>query len=140
MADKSIQIAEALRDSLNAGTFTETFTATAERLADFTRESITGTTVVVYPEGVAEEQYTRSKREETLDVGLAVFKPCEADAEDNIGDGLLLCQEIREAIAGVAMSGCDWTGTTQPELYEREFAEQLNQFASTLTATYKREV
>ena len=111
-----------------------------QRLADFTRESITGTTVVVYPEGVAEEQYTRSKREETIEVGLAVFKPCEADAEDNIGDGLLLCQEIREAIAGVAMSGCDWTGTTQPELYEREFAEQLNQFASTLTATYKREV
>ena len=140
MADKSIQIAEALRDSLNAGTFTETFTATAERLADFTRESITGTTVVVYPESVAEEQYTRSKREETIEVGLAVFKPCEADAEDNIGDGLLLCQEIREAIAGVAMSGCDWTGTTQPELYEREFAEQLNQFASTLTATYKREI
>ena len=140
MPDKSIEIAEALRDNLNAATFTETFTATAERLADFTRESITGTTVVVYPESVSEEQYTRSKREETIEVGIAVFKPCEADAEDNIGDGLQLCQEIRNTIAGVSVSSCDWTGATQPEIYERDFAEQLNQFASTITVTYSREV
>ena len=140
MPDKSIQIAEALRDNLNAATFTETFTATAERLADFTRESITGPTVVVYPDSVTEEQYTRGKRQETIEVGIAVFKPCEADAEDNIGDGLQLCQEIRTSIAGVAVSSCDWTGSTQPELYERDFAEQLNQFASTITVSYSREV
>lgn len=90
-------LAEAIKDALNAETFSMPFTATRKRKPEFTLEQLDTLRVTVVPASTATEQLTRGKLEDTVKVDVAVQQRL-ADAEDETeGDALsYLLEQIKD--------------------------------------------
>lgn len=141
MAAKVVIIAEAVRDALNAGSFSQGFQA--DRTYRPAREltELAALRVTVVPRSIADEAASRSGDATEYGVDVAVRKKLSAEAVDAEADGLVaLCEEIvahfrRRRLAGEADAICSRTESVP--VFSAEHLETSNVFVGVVTLYFK---
>jgi len=139
------QIAQAVTDVLNAGVadqaFDTEFTAVRAYLPVYELPEMTDLKVTVIPKQVVLTGGSRSAAQQDVAVDVAVQQrvdPQDLDAVDDLMD-------LVEAIAGYLRSRrlvldglhASWLRAEHEPIYAAEHMEQMNQFTSILTVTYR---
>lgn len=133
-----VQLADAIADSLNAGSFSQAFTA--ERLYQpvFDLPDLAGLRVSVVPRSVEITSTTRAKSffDCTVDIGLQL----KIDDDIGIDDLLTLAQEIIDALRGVrppTMSEAIPLSISHDPVVASEHLEQQRVVTSVISLTYR---
>jgi len=141
MANRLVEVADAVKNLINTGTFTPVVTAVRLFVPDFTLETLAALKVTVVPRGMDTTIQTREQaRDDALiDVAiqdrvadnLAAVNPL-MDLVDEID--LFLRNRIRRKLIAPANAG--WIATTRTA-YDVDHMEQLRVFTSVLSLTYR---
>lgn len=139
------QIAQAVMDALNAGVaeeaFDADFTAVRAYLPQYELPEMADLKVTVVPKQVVLTGGSRSAAQQDVAIDVAVQQrvdPQDLDAVDAL-------MELVESIAGylrtrrLTLNGlhASWLSAEHEPIYAPEHMEQMNQFTSILTVTYR---
>ena len=141
MAAKVVIIAEAVKDALNAGEFSQAFEA--DRTYRPAREltELATLRVTVVPRSVADEAASRSGDATEYGVDVAVRKKLSAEAVDAEADELVaLCEEIvahfrRKRLGGAVDAIC--SRTENVPVFSAEHIEESCVFVGVVTLLFK---
>ena len=133
-------IAEAVKEQLNDAVFSKPFTAVRDYRPSYKLEDMDTLHVTVVPRGVASELVARDlvQHDHSVDIGVqqafADLTQAELDAM------VMLVGEVYDHFVGVSLlgtSGGDWISGENLPLYAPEHLEELQQFTSVLTLTFR---
>ena len=131
-------VAEAVKDALNQGTFSQTFTAIRAYRPLFDLPEMKDLHVTVVPKDVVEALASRHSVQQDVRIDVAVQKKVADDTET---DALMtLVQEIAEFLRFsrlATLPQAAWIETENSPIYAPEHLEKLSQFTSVLTVTYR---
>jgi hypothetical protein len=135
-----VQIADAVVAELNAGTFTESFTA--ERLFSpvFDLQDMQTLRVSVMPRSVTTQPASRSAGFFDYAIDIGVQKKLNSEDSAEVEGHLALVEQISDYLRNrklTAMPDAFWTKTENNPVYVPEHLDQLRQFTSVLTVTYR---
>jgi len=134
-----IDIADALTTLLNSHAFSEEFEAAREYRPLVDLVEMKDLRVTVVPKGLATVPIDRSRVQQDVEVNVVVQQKLEAgDAEEL--DGLMsLVEEIGAFLKFKRLEsvGASWVKTTNDPIFAPDHLEQLRQFTSVLTVTYR---
>ena len=141
MAAKVVTIAEAVKDALNAGEFSQAFEA--DRTYRPAREltELATLRVTVVPRSVADEAASRSGDATEYGVDVAVRKKLTSDSVDAEADALVaFCEEIvghfrRKRLSGEVDAIC--SRTENVPVFSSEHIEEANVFVGVVTLFFK---
>ena len=141
MADATIKlIAEAVKDSLNAETFSPPFTAERGYLPVFELKDMTTLHVTVVPRGLTDEPLDRTKNKEEYQIDVAVQKKLDAADAAEIDLLMALVESIwkhfRRGILPTTPKAFHVNTENMP-IYSQEHLGELRQFTSVLTLTFR---
>ena len=131
-------VAEAVKDALNSGTFSQTFTAIRAYRPLFDLPEMKDLHVTVVPKDVVESMASRHSVQQDVRVDVAVQQKVTSDAEADVLMGLV--QEIAQFVRFTrltTMPSAAWLETENSPIYAPEHLEKLSQFTSVLTVTYR---
>ena len=131
-------IADAVVAELNATQFSQPFEAKRCYLPRFDLAEMKDVHVTVVPKGVTVLPGTRAHNQHDYEVDVAVQKKAATDAE--IDPLMRLVEEIADHFRGKrlnAMSNVAWAGTANSPIYAPEHLEQMGQFTSVVTFTFR---
>jgi len=132
-----VQVAQAVTDALNAGTFSMPFTAQRMALPLFTLEEMQDLHVTVVPREVASSVLDRASDEDEVKVDVAVQKRAASVAVADVDPLLAFVQEIADFLNRRQMGDAIWKKTENKPVYLPEHLREKEQFTSVLTVTYK---
>jgi hypothetical protein len=132
-----VQVAQAVTDALNAGTFSMPFTAQRLALPLFTLEEMQVLHVTVVPREVASSVLDRASDEDEVKVDVAVQKRAASVAVADVDPLLAFVQEIADFLNRRQMGDAIWKKTENKPVYLPEHLREKEQFTSVLTVTYK---
>lgn len=132
-----VQVAQAVTDALNAGTFSMPFTAQRMALPLFTLEEMQDLHVTVVPREVASSVLDRASDEDEVKVDVAVQKRTASVAVADVDPLLAFVQEIADFLNRQQMGDAIWKKTENKPVYLPEHLREKEQFTSVLTVTYK---
>jgi hypothetical protein len=132
-----VQVAQAVTDALNTGTFSMPFTAQRLALPLFTLEEMQDLHVTVVPREVASSVLDRASDEDEVKVDVAVQKRAASVAVADVDPLLSLVQEIADFLNRRQMGDAIWKKTENKPVYLPEHLREKEQFTSVLTVTYK---
>jgi len=131
-------IAEAVKDDLNVETFSEDFAAVRSYQPTYELADMGTLHVTVVPKAIAETPGTRHSSHFNYDIDIGVQKKIAATTDI---DGLItLVREIAAFLARhrlVAQPEALWVGTINEPIFAPDHLEQMRQFTSVLTVTYR---
>ena len=132
------QIAAAVVSELNATEFSMAFTANREFLPRFDLAEMKELHVTVVPKGVTVLTGSRAHAQHDYEIDVAVQQ--KATSDDEIDKLMGLVDEIadhfrQKRLAGFASAA--WVRTENEPLYAQEHLEQLGQFTSVVTFTFR---
>jgi hypothetical protein len=133
-------IAEAVKDELNAGTFAPPFVAQRLYHPVFDLADMTTLHVTVVPKAVALEVADRSRDQWHVQVDIAVQKKYETDAPLELDPLMNLVQAIADFFRHRRLAlypAATWVRTENVPVYAQEHMEELRQFTSILTLTFR---
>jgi len=133
-------IGDAVVTKLNAGTFTQSFTAVRKyapmfRLRDMDTLHVT---VVSSSESVEQSDRTTRKHDYTIDIGIQ--KRFSSDALTTLDPLLDLVQEISDEFTGATLTGytsATWTRTTVDPIFAPDHMSKFRQFTSVVRLSYR---
>lgn len=130
-----VQIAEAVKDSLNGATFSLPFVATRRylvraKLADMATLHVT---VVPATLEISKATRTRHEHEYAVDVGVQQRYSAEVTEVDAL---ILLVEEIADHLRQNPVAGAHFVGIENKPVVLPEHMEELSQFTSVLRAYY----
>jgi hypothetical protein len=133
-------IADAVAAELNGHTFSQPFEAKRYYRPLFDLAAMSALHVSVVPKGVSAERMDRSRHQEEYQVDVAVQKKVEA--LDNATLDLLagLVEEIGLFLRDRRLAACPaavWLRTENVPIYAPEHLDELRQFTSVLTLTFR---
>ena len=133
-------IAEAVKDELNASDFSQEFES--ERLYQplFELPEMKTLHVTVVPHGVEMQGSSRSLVQHDYSIDVAVQKKFDADSPVELDPLMALVEEIADFFRLrrlEAVSGAVWTKTENSPVYSQEHMEQFRQFTSVVTLTFR---
>jgi len=131
-------IADAVVAELNAAEFSQPFEAQRRYLPRFDLAEMKDVHVTVVPKGATVLSGSRAHHQHDYEIDVAVQKKTAADADVDPLMGLV--EEIADHFRGKrleAMSNVAWAGTAHSPIYAPEHLEQLGQFTSVLTFTFR---
>jgi len=135
-----IDIAEAVKEELNGGEFSQAFTAERHYQPVFELKDMKTMHVTVVPKDIEMQLATRNSSQHDCRVDVAVQKKLESADLAEI-DGLMglveeiaafLCRRKLESVPNAL-----WIKTANEPIYAAEHLEQFRQFTSILTLTYR---
>lgn len=131
-----IEIADALVIALNDHVFSESFVAERAYRPTFELSDMQDLHVTVVPRAVEYATIGRSIPQGDMQIDIGVQKKIEADADT---DGLMsLVDEIATFIRDNRSLGTSvWLRTTNDPVFSQEHLNELRQFTSVLTVTYR---
>lgn len=133
-------IADAVAAELNSGAFSQPFEAKREYLPRFELPDMKTLQVTVVPKGMIVTPGTRSRNQHDVEIDVAVQKKLAAEDSAQI-DGLMdLVDEIANQFRLKRIDGFPlaiWVKTEHDPLYAQEHMDQLGQFTSVLTLTFR---
>jgi len=133
-------IAEAVKEDLNAGSFSQPFTAERHYQPLFELKDMKTLKVSVVPNGITVNPLGRGQNQYDVKIDVAVMKKFSKDDAAELDPLMLLVEEIADhfrlkRLAGYA--GAMWIRTENVPVYAQEHMEQLRQFTSVLTFTFR---
>ena len=134
-----IDIADAVVGALNGHAFSVEFEAVREYRPLVDLADLKDLHVTVVPKGVTTVAADRSRVQQDVEVDVVVQQKLDAGDNDEL-DGLM---SLVEEIAGFLKfkrlegPGALWVKTTNDPIYAPDHVEQLRQFTSVLTVTYR---
>jgi hypothetical protein len=135
-----VAIADAVKASLNAATFSEPFTAERHYQPLFELKDMKVLHVSVVPSGVAITTLGRGRSQVDVKIDVAVQKKLgRADAEE-IDSLMGLVEEIAEHFKAKRLASSPeavWVKTENAPIYAQEHMAELRQFTSVLTFTFR---
>ena len=133
-------IAEAVKDELNAHTFSQEFEAVRLYQPLFELPGMKTLHVTVVPQGVDMQVSARTLVQHDYGIDVAVQKKFEADDPVELDPLMALVDEIidffrlrRLSTVPVAI----WTKTENKPVYSQEHMQQFRQFTSVITLTFR---
>lgn len=133
-----VDMAEAVVNELNATSFSQTFTARRSYLPRSDLAEMKDLHVTVVPKGLGTELHDRRQLRKDVQVDVAVQKKLDKcdNAEIDALEGLV--EEIAEHFQAKRQVGqAVWLKTDHPAIYAPEHLEQLRQFTSVITLTFR---
>jgi len=133
-------VADAIVAELNAATFSQPVTAARHYLAQFDLKEMQTLHVTVVPKAVVLASSDRSRGQGDYSVDVAVQKKFETDANVELDPLTNLAEKIADHFRAKRLASypnAAWIKTEQSVLYAPEHIEELRQFTSVLTFTYR---
>jgi len=133
-------VADAIVAELNAATFSQPVTAARHYLAQFDLKEMQTLHVTVVPKAVVLASSDRSRGQGDYSVDVAVQKKFETDANVELDPLTNLAEKIADHFRAKRLASypnAAWIKTEQSVLYAPEHVEELRQFTSVLTFTYR---
>ena len=135
-----VEVAEAVKTALNAGAFSMPFTAERRYLPRFELEEMEELHVTVVPKGVELVQASRGRSQTDVKVDVAVQKKLEAADAAELDPLMALVEEIAEHFKARRLPGMPqavWLKTENVPVYSQEHMQELRQFTSVVTFTFR---
>jgi len=133
-------IAEAVKDELNAHDFSMEFEAARGYLPLFDLPEMKDLHVTVVPKGLAVEGGSRKASQHDVQVDVAVQKKLEAADNAEMDDLMSLVEEISDFLRFRRLEGfpgAAWLKVENAPVYSQEHLSEMRQFTSVLTVTYR---
>ena len=131
-------IAEAVKTALNSHPFSQAFTAQRKYRPAFDLADMADLHVTVVPKGMTITPVGRDRNQHDVQVDVAVQKKVANDSEI---DGLMaLVEEVGDFLRFMRLEACPqacWVGTENTPIYAPDHLENLHQFTSVLTFTFR---
>ena len=134
-----IELADAMVNELNGGTFSQPLTAIRYYLPRFELPEMATLHVSVVPKGIVVEPATRSQGQYDYQLDLAVQQRYSAEPAD-LDSLMALSEELADYLRFRRLGDyptARWLRTKHEVIYHPEHLEQLRQFTSLLTVTYR---
>jgi|694.fasta_scaffold70969_2 hypothetical protein len=139
MSASIVAIADAVTAELNGNTFTQTFTAQRLYLPVFDLQSMSDLKVTVVPKGITSSSLDRSRDNFDYQIDVAVQKKVNSQIE--LIDSLMrLVEEIGDYFRSNPLSsypGARCTNVENTPVYAQDHLQELRQFTSVLTLTFR---
>ena len=135
-----IAIAEAVVSELNEGEFSMEFTAERHYRPVFDLEDMKTLHVTVVPKGVEIRGASRGGLQYEYAIDVAVQKKLERGDAAEIDPLMTLVEELADYFRLrrlAALPAVAWVGTDNKPIYAQEHLEELQQFTSVLTFTFR---
>ena len=130
-------LAQAVADALNTGTFSMDFAAERVALPDFELADMKDLHVTVVPREVESALLDRGHDSHDVKVDVAVQKKLTSLANEEIDPLMALVQEISAHLNRRNLVGALWRKTENKPVYSPEHLREMRQFTSVLTLTYR---
>jgi hypothetical protein len=133
-----VQLLEAVVAELNAGGFSQTFTAARFYLPKFDLKDTAALVVAVAPRSYATEMLSRERDEETLGVDIGILKRQTSESAGEIDPLVHLVQEFKDRFRGKTFTSpaAVCTEIIIDPLYDPDFLDQKRQFVSVLQLSW----
>ena len=133
-------IADAIVAELNAATFSQSVAAERHYLPQFELKEMQTLHVTVVPKTVVLASSDRSRSQRDYSIDMAVQKRLETGDNAELDPLLALVEQIADHFRGRRLASfpdAAWLKTEQTVLYAPEHIDELRQFTSVLTLTYR---
>lgn len=133
-------VAQAVADELNSTTFSQPFTAERQYLPVFELPEMKVLHVTVAPRGIVISALDRGRCQYDVQIDVAIQKKFSSDAPDEIDPLMALVQEIADFFKLrrlEAFPTAAWIKTENAPIYALEHMQELRQFTSVVTLTFK---
>jgi len=137
-------ITTALIDSLNAGTFSQAFTAERTYLPIFDLKEMDELKVTAVPRDREITRESRNENRHEIEVDIGIMKRLD-NPEDEVPEVDALTTFVEELITYLGadeqrtMGGARWVKIKNAPIYDPDHLNRLNQFSSLLTVTYRKD-
>ena len=137
---KIIDIAEAVKEELNGGTFSQAFTAQRHYQPVFELKDMKDLHVSIVPKDIEMQLATRNTSQHDCRIDVAVQKKVTVGDLAQLDQLMGLVEEIINFLARRKLSSVPnalWIKTANEPIYAAEHLEQFGQFTSIVTVTYR---
>ena len=137
---KIIDIAEAVKEELNGGTFSQAFTAQRHYQPVFELKDMKDLHVSIVPKDIEMQLATRNTSQHDCRIDVAVQKKVTVGDLAQLDQLMGLVEEIINFLARRKLSSVPnalWIKTANEPIYAAEHLEQFGQFTSIVTLTYR---
>jgi hypothetical protein len=133
-----VQLLDAVVTELNAGGFSQAFTAARHYLPKFDLKDTAALVVAVAPRSFSTEIVARERDEETLGVDIGVLKRLSSEAASEIDPLVNLVQELKDRFRAKSITSpaAVCTEIVIDPLYDLEVLDQKRQFGSVLQLSW----
>ncbi|HEY1068491.1 MAG TPA: hypothetical protein VGE52_20375 [Pirellulales bacterium] len=135
-----VDLANAVVAELNGGTFSQVFGAERGYTPVFELKDMKTLHVTVVPKGLAIEAFSRSQSQHDYQVDVAVQKKLANAGNAEVDPLMTLVEEIADFFRARRLTtypNAIWTKTENAPVYAAEHFEDLRQFTSVLTFTFR---
>ena len=135
-----VDIADAVVAELNAGQFSQAFTAVRSYRPQYDLSEMTTLHVTVVPKGVEMVTVSRNSVQHDVSVDVAVQKKLETESNAEIDPLMALVEELADFFRLRRLAACPnavWMKTENEPVYSPGHLEELRQFTSVLTLTFR---
>jgi len=135
-----IDIAEAVKESLNAAAFSQPFTAERRYQPLFELAEMKDLHVTVVPGGVTGVTLGRGRAQHDYRIDVAVQKKFKKGDAAELDPLMALVEEIAEHFRFKRLEGCPeavWVKTENAPVYAQEHMAEMRQFTSVITLTFR---
>lgn len=135
-----IDIAEAVKEELNGGTFSQSFTAQRHYQPTFELKDMKTLHVTVVPKDIEMQLATRNTSQHDCRIDVAIQKKLQSADLAEIDELMGLVEEIINFMSRRKLASAPsalWIKTVNEPIYATEHLEQFRQFTSILTLTYR---
>ena len=133
-------IADAVVQELNAGTFSTPLEAKRHYRPIFDLAEMQDLHVTAVPKGLTIERLDRSRNQHDVQVDIAVQKKCQTADNAELDPLMALVEEIADFFRLRRLTACPgavWIRTENVPIYAPEHLDELRQFTSVLTLTFR---
>ena len=135
-----IQIADAVVAELNAATLSQPLTATRHYVPSFELKDMNELRVSVVPKGMVVSPLDRSRNTNDIQIDVAVQKKFETGDAAEIDPLMTLVEEIADFFRLRRLDsfpGAHWIKTEHNPIYAQDHWEEMRQFTSVVTLTFR---
>ncbi len=134
-----IDIAEGIKDELNNTLFSQSFIAKRLYVPRFKLEDMEELQVSVVPKKYSNNILSRPRDQRDYEIDVAVQKKLEEEDNPEIDPLSDLVEEIVDHFRALTLDSvpAQWIGTQNDPIYAPEHLDQLRQFTSIITITYR---
>jgi hypothetical protein len=133
-------IAEAVKESLNGATFSQSFNATRHYLPIYDLQDMKNLHVTVVPKGVVIQPGGRAHNQHDYQIDVAVQKKLSTGDNEEIDPLLTLVDEIADHFRFKRLDSFPnamWVKTENAPVYAVEHLDRFRQFTSVVTLTFR---
>jgi len=134
------QLAEAVKEELNGASFSQPFTAQRCYRPAFELSEMDQLHVTVVPKGLTIQTASRYQQQYDCQIDIAIQKRFQEGDNIELDSLMTLVSEIMDFFKVRKLTACTqalWVKTENVPLYAPEHIDQLRQFTSLITLTYR---